>query len=243
MTIKWFCKHNSLTFNGKRMYNAFPRTPHGCHKTATEWMGKNGVTFDSDNEFDAYMIDTISTRGLYCHGKILKVVLYLPNDDVYMLVDFRVDGLLPILLDEGITNGKVNTKVGLEFKGSNYYVKRLSDVPNIAPPVKKTKTKNPTPIIGQYYDDMIYMGQFKNLEDNRLYYLYGRTFTNAFNQLCYMIDCYLSVPKSTVTTTNVNYQHLINNPQIVTEYGSIKMYGFNGGSIVVDNVNKTIKFI
>lgn len=257
--IKFFCKRDSTDYyNGRKLYHGFPRPMHGSHKTAKEWLTnanhQETVELVTDNRFNAYIFENVSSRGMRNSSKIPQVVLHFKEHDVYVCVDFRLDGLINILTNHSVTKGVVDVDVGVRFSGTNYYIEEIS---NILTPVETVKgsTKKPKirPTVGEWY----YLDKQKHRSYQYIGCYVSESGTSRYNGddisgkkfhlfVCefhdtVMVNGYRSIPIniSVAHRQRINFTDKL---KITTTYGNIGSYGFDG-TILIDLINNTFSII
>jgi len=259
--IKLFCKRNNKhMFNGKPLYHGFPRPLNGKHDSAKKWInwGKPSEIkeFTVENKFTAYIFDSVSVRGM--SSKIPQVALYLKDEDVYVRVDFRLDGLIGILCNHTVSKGKISVSVGLRFSGSNYYVEEIAKVPQLSGAGKAIKKKPKIkPVIGQYYNldannispfKQQYLGTFTVAEGIN-FDPYGDISGKKYHVFVTMlrthtvVDCFRSIPVNIREQDEGIENDFTKHTTITTEYGSLGQYYFgNNVAITLDIHNKLLSF-
>lgn len=254
--ITLFCKRDTNDmFNGKPLYHGFPRPVNGKHDSAKKWQSYRKPheikDFTVDNTFTGYIVDDVSVR---CRSvKIPQIALYLKDHDVYVRVDFRLDGLIHILCNHTVSNSKINVDVGIRFSGSNYYVDEISKILQTHS-TKGKKTPKLKPVVGEFYNinpniaplQHQYLGQFiatKGTEIEPYGDISGKKY-HVFvmdNGQHAVIDCFRSIPVNIRQQHNGSGKDFTTYSKISTPKGSLGMYGFDN-DIEIDIQNETISF-
>lgn len=259
--IKLFCKRNNNDmFNGKPLYHGFPRPLDGKHDSAKLWMNRGKPTevkeFTVDNNFTAYIFDSVSVRGM--SSKIPQVALYLKDEDVYVRVDFRLDGLIGILCNHTVSKGKIGVSVGLRFSGLNYYVEEIAKVPQLSGTGKAIKKKPKIkPVIGQYYNldannispfKQQYLGTFTVAEGIN-FDPYGDISGKKYHVFVTMlrthtvVDCFRSIPVNIREQDEGIEKDFTKQASITTDRGTLGQYHFGDNrEITLDIHDKRLSF-
>ena len=250
--INWYCRDMNCKFKGKKLLHGFPRPVSGSQKSAISWMtsslySTSTDTFQTDNAFDAWIIDSVSERGQ--SSKIPQVALFIPDKNLYVQVDLRLDGLINILCKHGVTGGRIDVKVGIRFSGANYYVDELSSVPDIPMKPAKSSKKNSTVLVeGEYYsiDGTLYkyMGEYFSSTENIPRSISGKTYK-------FFLGCFVDRPLLKFTrSVSVSLIHSKRSNRQIAEYSrgakiasrhaTVGGYGMRTGA-EVDTVTRVFK--
>lgn len=259
--ITLFCRRDTNDmFNGKPLYHGFPRPVNGKHDSAKNWQmwgEPSGVKdFTVDNVFTGYIMYNVSERGM--SSKIPQIALYLKDHDVYVRVDFRLDGLINILCNHTVSNGEIDVDVGIRFSGSNYYVDEISTIPQTSKTTNGKKKPKLKPVVGEFYNintcqiypfQHQYLGQFVATKGTNFGSPYGDISGKKYhvfvmnNRQYTVVDCFRSIPvniRQQNNTSGIDVDFTTHS-KIVTSKGSLGQYGFDY-EIELDIQNKTISF-
>ena len=177
--IVFYCNADSRkTYNGKALYNSWPKLPHHDGENAKRWaegyLSKVPcMVIETPNSFNnAIIYDDVDNRGQ--SAKVPSAIVYNTEHDCYLKFDFRTDGLIELLINGSVSNGVINSEMAFRYAGSNYFfVRKASDsfkefAKSVAPKTKiKTTSKVDigVPFIGAYDNIYVYLGKFKCAED------------------------------------------------------------------------------
>lgn len=177
--IVFYCSPNrTKTYNGKTVYESWPKLPHHDDSGAKYWAkGWNSTqksfTVTMDNSFkDAIVFDDVDSRGQ--SAKVPSAIVYNKEHDCYLKFDFRTDGLVDLLTNGTVSKGKIGSEMAFRYAGSNYFFVRkqsqaFKDFEQTFTPKGKKKTSSKVdvgvPFIGAFESVYVYLGKFKCTED------------------------------------------------------------------------------
>lgn len=248
-------------FNGRPLYHGFPRPHDGNHDVAKSWLKIGNPTevkvFVVENTFTAHIIDIVSVRGLT--KKIPQVALYIKNEDVYIRVDFRLDGFIDILCNHTVSKGKIDVEVGIRFSNLHYYVEEITKVPQLSSTGKALKKKPKIkPVVGEYYNlysnkmcafNYQYIGTFTATEGIN-FDPYGDISGKKYHVFITLIDndivvvCFRSIPINIRKQYDGSEEDFTKQSTIISQQGSLGQYGFgHKTAISLDTNKKELSFI
>lgn len=258
--VIFYCKGvaESFTIKSKAVHQAWPKLLHAESKNAIEWAkrsrpyNKSGSYFTTtvaNNFSNSELHDNVSIRGY--SSKVPCAVVYNNEHDVYLLFDFRADGLVETMCGFSISKGIIKTDMAFRFSGGNYYfVPRKGDTFKeyennfIQTHVSKSKAtmsvKNGAFFYGNYNDIYAYLGKFLCTKDDTeveqlpLYdneYVHIYVLLSRFNpsQKVYMTEQspkspYIAVSKSKMKVKNTIEENSNTHTHLKKYYDSL----FNG---------------
>ena len=181
--VVFYCKGKPESFKvkGKDVYSSWPKLLHTDPSSAISWaegMWHKSPYFsvEVDNSFkDAMVLDNFDERGQ--SSKIPKAVVYNEEKDVYLMIDFRLDGLVETLTNSSISKQIIKCDMALRFSGGNYYFvprngksyteyeKQFNKTHNKSKVLSTSKIDVGIPFEGNYNGYYVYLGQYKCTKD------------------------------------------------------------------------------
>lgn len=177
--VVFYCGVNSSkTYNGKPLYDSWPKLPHhdgsGARRWAEGYRSKVPcLEIETPNSFkDAIIYDDVDSRGQ--SAKVPSAVVYNKEHDCYLKFDFRTDGMVELLINGSVSKGVIKSEMAFRYAGSNYFFVRkdsqeFKDFEKTFAPKGKKKTTSKVdvgvPFYGSFNDIMVYLGKFKCTED------------------------------------------------------------------------------